>query len=182
MILPKPQVQAILKGAREARFPANYEHPAEEGKGEVAPVRTAAHKEPTCWVIVEGWGFDDETEEYVIELRRCPAPDVPRMLVPMGRAGDGLGYTDKAYLAMRDEPECVDAATQKRIAEQGWAGFNEREKQRHIDRRLLALEERLKLAWGDGQRLGIDLSSNLQAIDRIVGSMERKTDQSKEAA
>lgn len=181
MILPKAYVHALLKGAREIRLPADYEHPVEEGTGELAPVRTAVHREPTCWVLITDWHFDDDTDEYVIEVRRCAAPDTPRMLMPKARAGDGLGYTSQPYMAMRDEPECVDEGMQKRISTEGWAGFNQRQKQRLLDRRLLALEERLKLAWGDGQRLGIDLSGNLRAIDRIVGSMERKTDQGKAA-
>lgn len=187
MILPKPEVQAILKGAREIRFPSDYAHPVEEGTDEVAPVRTARGREPVCWVIVEGWGFDDDTDEYVIELRRCPAPDVPRLLLPAGRSPSRteIGYTDIPGLAMRgnsDPGEAVDQTTQDKFTKEGWAGYNQRERHRLIDRRMLAIEERLKLAWGDGKRMGLDLSDNLRAIDRIVGSMERKTDQSRPAA
>jgi hypothetical protein len=78
-------VQAILKGRRELRLPADCPHPVEEGKGEVAPVRTAAHREPACWVLIHDWCFDDDTDEYVIELQRCAAPDTPRFLMPKPR-------------------------------------------------------------------------------------------------
>lgn len=106
------------------------------------------------------------------------AGDVPRLL----SVDSSKGYTDKAYLALPEEPEAVDVKVQEKYAKEGWAGFRDRERHRILDRRLLALEDRMRLAWGDGQRLGIDLSSNLQAIDRIVSSMERKTDRSREAA
>src|SRR4051794_33501726 len=109
MILPKQQVQAILAGAKEARFPADYEHPVSEEAGEVAPVSIAYGKPPTCWVLVKGWRFDDDEDEYVVELARCPAPDTPRLLIAGARAGDGWGYTSSTYLAMRDEPEAIEA-------------------------------------------------------------------------
>jgi hypothetical protein len=187
MILPKSIVRDILDGAREIRLPADYEHPVEEGAGEQAPVRTAAHKDPTCWVLVTDWHFDDATDEYVIEVRRCAAPDTPRLLVPAGRTPSRteLGYTDLPAFAMRgncDPGEAVDEKAQEQITKEGWAGFNGRERQRLLDRRLLALEDRMRLAWGDGQRLGIDLSGNLQAIERIVGGMERRTSQERDAA
>lgn len=135
------------------------------------------------WLELRGWSADDEAEEYVYRLRRCAMPDAPRLLMPARRPKHSeLGYTDKPYLSLRDEPECVDEKAQDNISKEGWAGFNQRQRQRLIDRRMLAIEERLKLAWGDGQRLRIDLSDSLRAVERIVASMERRTDQSKEAA
>jgi hypothetical protein len=192
MILPKTIVRAILDGAREIRLPADYPHPVEEGSGEAAPVRTKAHGDPACWVLVTGWTFDDDTDEYVIEVQRCAAPDTPRLLhsshhrPPAWATVDDPGqYTDRRAFAMggnSDPGEAVDPATQAQFTKEGWDGFNARARQRLVDRRLLAIEERMRLAWGDGQRLGIDLSENLKQIDRVITSMERKTGQQQDAA
>lgn len=95
---------------------------------------------------------------------------------------DDLGYASHPFSAMPLEPEAVDATAQHRITKDGWEGFNMRERQRLLDRRALALEDRMRLAWGDAQRLRLDVSGSLAAIDRIVASMERRTDQTKDAA
>jgi hypothetical protein len=162
----------------ELRHPFDEDHPLTQ-----IEVRQQFRLTDHIWLELREIGADDLTEEYVYRVRRCAAPDAPRLLMPAGRPKHSeLGYTDKAYLSLRDEPEAVDAATQARISGDGWAGFNQRERQRLVDRRMLAIEERLRLAWGDGQRLRIDMSDSLRAVERIVSAMERKTSQDRDAA
>ena len=187
MILTKPQIADLHRGKlTELRYPID-EPPPEEVNG-VYAVFTSRGKEPSAWVRIMGFEVwtdpDDQHEEWLLRFAKVPAPDVPRLLMYNGRrpGRTELGYTDIPAYAMRDEPEAVDEKTQKKITKDGWTGFRDRERHRILDRRLLALEERMKLAWGDGQRLRISLSDDMRAIERIVAAMERKTDQSSKAA
>lgn len=175
-MLTKAHIALVRAGkATDLRFPPETEIDWEPGHR----VRIS----DALWFMVLSWKFDQTTDELVYRVRKCAMPDTPRLLMPAGRrpTRTELGYTDFEGFAMHGEPEAVDEATQEQITRDGWAGFNARERHRALDRRLLALEERLKLAWGDAQRLRIDVSSDLRVIERRVEAMESKTDRSRAA-
>lgn len=173
MIVERSQItHALAAKATEFRFPAEYPHPPEEGVGELAPVRAGQGKEPVFWVHVTNWFFDDDTDEYVVEFRKVPAPDVPRLLMPAARPkGSELGYTDKAYLSLRDEPECVDVETAERFARDGRERDERaarlRSKRAQRDRELLSLEERMVNARRAARMNEVDVHAELRVLRKF---------------
>lgn len=72
--------------------------------------------QPTCLLRITACQFDGEG--WTVEVRPWVYEHTPRLLMPAGRPkGSELGYTDKPYLSMVDEPEAIDL----RLLDKGWA-------------------------------------------------------------
>jgi hypothetical protein len=207
VILPSDAIGELLDG-RRTQLAVYDEAPV----GSTVAVKTRRNRRPTCLLTVTACEPDDQGYILTVKqaplpdtirllgtappprpLPRCPICHGDDVLCGAcngtGRShavndptDEDLGYTSQHWTALPDEPEGVSRTDQDRIAAEGWTGFRARESLRIAKRRQLALEERLRLAWADGQRLNISLSADLRAIERIVASMERKTDQSSKAA
>jgi hypothetical protein len=207
VILPSEAIGELLDGTRTEL--AVFEHAP---VGSIVAVKTRRNRRPSCLLTVTNCEADEHGYVLTVKQCPMPdtirllgtaPPGRPLPRCPICRGDDvlcgacngtgrshavndptdeDLGYTSQRWTALPDEPEGVSRADQDRIAAEGWTGFKTRESLRLAQRRRLALEERLRLAWADGQRLNISLSADLRAIERIVASMERKTDQSQKAA
>lgn len=110
----------------------------------------------------------------------------PRLLVPeagtlnVNRHHEELGYTETVSDAMRDEPEAVDEATTTLLVKRG--------REQHadirgaVDEALLAqlgadkatLEERLTGLRTLAQERGVNIRSDLRALERRLDAIERR--------
>lgn len=91
-----------------------------------------------------------------------------RFLLPKARVGDGLGYTDKPELAMRDEPECLDEADWNRYIGKPAAQSENAEKlARERDLRLLSQEERIVKAQREAAAKRRDVSREVWMLRRM---------------
>jgi hypothetical protein len=175
MIISPTLASAVMHHKqRELRFPYTAPDPHEpcDGTGELVPLRTQPGREPACWItILDSWP-DDATSEYVYTIARVPTPDTPRLLTPAGRPrGSELGYTDKPYLSMIDEPEAVDPDTQEALTLAAIGRDAKRRREHSIaaqrERALLTILERIALARTAAANNGISVHSELKAVTRM---------------
>ncbi len=174
MIVSTIQIRAVLhRKAREFRWHQEDPNlPDTEGHGDIVPVRTARGKQPVLWVRIVDSDYDETALEYVYQVERVNAPDTPRLLTPAGRPkGSELGYTDKPYLSMTDEPEAVDQATQDRLTQAAIGRHAKRRREQSLaarrDRELLDIATRIQNAREAARHNHIDIRDDLRVVHRL---------------
>ena len=91
---------------------------------------------------------------------------IPRLLSSMVVAGKQGAYVDNPARAMADEPEAVDAVTQKAITEEAWkAGARLEEEHRAVVEEL-PHEVAIEVLKVEARRRYIDIRDELRAYER----------------
>jgi hypothetical protein len=181
MILSADQIRAV-KTPRNKTIRYGYEDPnlPDLGPGETVPVDTR-NGNTLFWVKIEcngscqgrceglGSYADDTAQEIVYEYRRTLPLDSPRLLTPAGRPkGSELGYTDKPYLSMIDEPEAVDQDTQDRLTLEAIGRDAKRRREQSIaarrERELLPILERIELVKAAAAQNHISVHAEVKAL------------------
>jgi hypothetical protein len=103
-----------------------------------------------------------------------PAETDARLLAPAARpAHTELGYTDLPGAAMRDEPEAVTEAEQKRITDHAHAVSLARKGNLQKELNALTLDKRLLLLEAARAQRRIDVTRELRGIAHAVAEAER---------
>ena len=93
--------------------------------------------------------------------------DAPRLLHRRSQ----FGYTRSVHEALRDEPEAVDVATQRRLSELAHVREQERRRADWLEARVRLLEV---VGWLQARPLGVELRDELRAIRRVVDRADRR--------
>lgn len=110
--------------------------------------------------------------EVLQEQWRRKVPERPRLL----HRDSTRGYTAERALALHDEPEAVDALSQRRITAEAHADDLTRRQADLERRRKLAPERRLALARREAKARRIDVSAKERVIERQITAIERALD------